>query len=66
MPDPRRRYDTLESALDHATRILADRFGNPDQQAAVALAQALYSLQERERFIERSERETAAELPYEA
>lgn len=60
---PQERFETFEEALDRAINVLAERFGKPDQEAAVTLATALYSLQERERFDRRGE-ETAADVPY--
>jgi hypothetical protein len=54
---------TMEDALDAAERLLRERFGEPDQQATVLLAQALFSVQERERF---ALREKEGEPPYSA
>lgn len=59
------KYETMEQALDHAIEILADKFDKPDQSATVALAQALYTMQARERFDQR-DRDSESEIPYSA
>lgn len=56
------KFETFEQALDEAIHILSERFGKPDQGAAIQLANAIYALQERERFEERVD--STAEAPY--
>lgn len=57
-------FRTLEQALDEAKRLLEDRFGEADQEASVALAQALYTSRERERFMQRDR--NVDDIPYQA
>lgn len=57
------RFETFDQALDRAINLLTEHFDKPDQQAAVQLANSLYTLQERERFNRRGD-ETAADVPY--
>lgn len=47
------QFNTIEEALDASLEIMRARFSDPDQQAVVLLAEALYSMQERERFEQR-------------
>jgi len=50
------RFQTFEEALNEAVDLLSKKFDEPDQCAAVDLANVLYTMQERQRF-ETRERE---------
>jgi len=58
-----KKLETFEQALDRAINMLTERFEKADQEAAVQLASALLSNQERERF---ETRDTGVDLPYRA
>lgn len=51
------QFNTIEEAIDASIEMLRSRFSDPDQQAVVLLAEALYTCQERERFEARGTRD---------
>jgi hypothetical protein len=61
-----KKLETFEQALDKAVNMLTARFEKADQSAAVDLANALYSVQERERFDRRGREEELTDVPYRA